>query len=478
MTKQEQVGPSMPTVAVVYLRISRDRTGEGLGVERQQDDCLQVAERLGWTVGEIYIDNDVSAMSGKRRPAYSQMMLDLDLGKASAIIAWHPDRLYRKVTDLAEIVDCCKRNNVQIATANAGHVDLATASGRLVAGLLAQVAMYEGEHKAERWVRAWRQAREKGTPIGTGSRMFGYTRQGDIVPEEADIARRMAKDILSGVPILTVSRWLEDEGILTTRGSVWRPGTVRQYLVNPRLAGFSTLGHDEPTGRFDKHRRPIHRRVYDVVGEGQWEPILDRDTWETVRALLGSRVRKYKPRVSILNGLLFCGTCGHRMITSGARGQRTYRCPNRPGMPGCGGVSSYAEPVERIVEAYAKARLDDPSVRAAFTRISATGAPKALAEIRDIEDRILELEGQLDQPNIPVAAILRAIDRSRERLEHCQQQLTYRTPVRLPEGGSVWPADIDRRRQLIDLVVARVALNPTIRRVKYFNPERVQITPK
>jgi hypothetical protein len=286
--------------------------------------------------------------------------------------------------------------------------------------------------------------------------MFGYTRDGQVIEAEKVIAQRMAHDLITGIPILTIARQLGDAGIETTRGGPWRPGTVRQYLTNPRIAGYSTLRGE-------------------IVAEGNWEPLIDRDTWETARALLNSRARGRKPRVSLLNGLLFCGRCQHRMITSGSRGQRTYRCPNRPGMPGCGGVSSYAEPIEEAVESYAQRRLADPKVRLALQRLSATGSPQLLGEIAGIESRILELEAQLDEPGIPVATILRAIERSRERLAECQAQLTITTPTPLPTSGGEWPEDLERRRRLIELVVERVELLP-VGRAREFNPERVKIT--
>ena len=442
--------------AAIYLRISRDRTGEGLGVDRQREDCLDLAHGLGWEVADLYIDNDVSATSGKPRPDYRRMLTDIEAGEIQAIVVWSPDRLYRRAADLETLVPVIEAHGVQVRTVKAGDLDLTSAYGRMIARILGAIATGEGEVKAERWKRSWRQGREHGAVARTGSRLFGYTRDGEVIEHEAEVARRMANDIASGVPILTVARWLEEEGVLTTRGGVWRPGTVRQYLDNPRIAGYSTL-KDE------------------IVAEGKWEPILDRDTWETVRALLKGRARGHKPRVSLLNGILFCGKCEHRMITSGSRGQRTYRCPNRPGMPGCGGVSSYAKPVEEIVESYARTRLANPKTREAILRLSTQASPELLGEINSLEQRIRELEASLDEPGTPVATILRAIDRSKERLEAFQARLNTATPVRLPSPGADWPEDLERRRRLVELVVERVTLNPATGRSRAFDPERVEI---
>jgi site-specific DNA recombinase len=453
------------TKAAIYLRISRDRTGEGLGVDRQREDCLELAATLGWDVAESYVDNDISATSGKPRPAYRKMLSDLESDQAQAIIAWHPDRLYRRAVDLAELVECCKKHNVQVATVNAGNVDLTTPTGRLVAGLLAQVAMYEGEHKAERWSRSWRQGREQGRPARTGSRLFGYTRDGQVIAEEAAVARAMVDDLLGGVTILEIARKLERDSIQTTRGTAWRTGTVRQYLANPRIAGWSTL-HGE------------------IVAEGQWEPLVDREAWETVRGLLASRTRDTPPRVALLGGLIYCGKCGTRLVTGMARkGRRIYRCPSaRPGFDGCGGTSAYLDRIEEIVESYAQARLSDPRVVKRIVELRSTsGASQLVTEAASLEARLLELEASLDEPGVPVGSITRAMGRTRERLEELQRRLAESAAAAPAEafiGGAPWPTDLSRRRQLVAVALGdqMVYLDP-VRDVAHntWDPTRVRM---
>ena len=61
----------------IYARISSDRDGDRLGVERQLEDCLRLAERKGWQVAERFVDNDVSAWSGRQRPEYARLLVQL-----------------------------------------------------------------------------------------------------------------------------------------------------------------------------------------------------------------------------------------------------------------------------------------------------------------------------------------------------------------------------------------------------------------
>nr|MBA2695742.1 recombinase family protein [Actinomycetota bacterium] len=71
----------------IYSRISRDRTGAGLGVAAQSADCRALAESLGWEVVGTHDDNDLSAYSGKPRPGYAALLDDVRAGRIDAVLA-------------------------------------------------------------------------------------------------------------------------------------------------------------------------------------------------------------------------------------------------------------------------------------------------------------------------------------------------------------------------------------------------------
>ena len=122
--------------ALIYTRISQDRNGIGLGVQRQLQDCTALADRLDWRIVAHHLDNDVSAYSGKARPGYRALLEDLEAQVASAVVVWHTDRLHRSPTELEEFVALCERLDVAVQTVQAGVLDLATPAGRLVARML------------------------------------------------------------------------------------------------------------------------------------------------------------------------------------------------------------------------------------------------------------------------------------------------------------------------------------------------------
>jgi site-specific DNA recombinase len=140
--------------ALVYCRISRDRIGAGLGVDRQETDCRQLAERLGWQVVGVHVDNDLSASNGKPRPGYTALLGGLEAGRGDAVLVWHTDRLHRRPIELEHYIGMCEARGIPTMTVQAGPLDLATPSGRMVARMLGSAARFETEHASERQRRA------------------------------------------------------------------------------------------------------------------------------------------------------------------------------------------------------------------------------------------------------------------------------------------------------------------------------------
>jgi len=115
----------------------------------------------------------------------------------------------------------------------------------------------------------------------------------------------------------------------------WAAQTVTKILSGPRIAGLR------------QHRG-------EVVGEAVWPPIVDRKTWEAVRAVLSDPRRQQKPasRTYPLRGVLTCSECGRKLAAmprnhKGEKPKRLYGCRKDAG--GCGKVYITADPVESYV---------------------------------------------------------------------------------------------------------------------------------
>lgn len=341
--------------AGVYVRISSDREGNLLGVARQEKACRHLADSRGWSVSEVYVDDDRSAYSGAARPAYEQMMRDVANEKIGAIIAWHPDRLYRRVVDLEQFVTLLEAHPVPVACCQAGEVDVSTASGRLQARIAAVVARHESEHKAERLVAKHAELAERGKWSG-GPRPYGYRPAGDgqlvVIPEEAEVVREMASRVLAGESVHAIARDLDARGVPTARGSRWRPPTIAAMLRGPTIAA----------------QRYWHGEKAAVA---TWEPIIDATTSARLRAALDpKRPRGPVARVNWLAGLLICGECGQSL--RGMRrenGKRRFACPPGASHSGCGRIEVNTEPVERVVADALFTVLDSSGLAARRQRV-------------------------------------------------------------------------------------------------------------
>src|SRR5437660_557863 len=123
----------------IYVRISDDREGRGLGVERQLSDCRRLAE--GSADVREFNDNDISAsrFTQKKRPAYSEMLKLIKDGQISTIVCWRSDRLYRRPRELEDLIDLVENQYLTIRTVTAGEVDFSTSAGRTQARIMAAI---------------------------------------------------------------------------------------------------------------------------------------------------------------------------------------------------------------------------------------------------------------------------------------------------------------------------------------------------
>src|SRR5829696_7441560 len=203
--------------AVTYCRISADKTGAGLGVERQAADCRELALKLGLGEPDVLTDNDLSAYSGKRRPEYERLKEGLREGRWTTLLVWHVDRLCRSARDLEDIVDLVN-GKVAVHTVKGGEIDLETSEGRLQARMLGTLARYESEHRSDRVRRALAQVAEHGKAHG-GPRPYGWHRDGTLDPAESQIVAELTRRIIGGESIEGLARELRRRGVPSARGA-------------------------------------------------------------------------------------------------------------------------------------------------------------------------------------------------------------------------------------------------------------------
>ncbi|MFC3500831.1 recombinase family protein [Micromonospora krabiensis] len=334
------------TTAAIYVRISSDDTGEGLGVARQETECRAMAERLGWTVAEVYRDNDISAYSGKLRPGYERLLSDMAAGTVRGLIVWHADRLHRSPKELERFIDLADRTGLQVHTVQSGRVDLSTPSGRMQARMLGTVARYESEHKSARIRLKMEQNARDGKPHG-GHRPYGWEPDRMTIREsEAAVIRDAAKRVLAGEPLRSIFRDLNARGLHNASDKPWTHPTFRNVLLHARHAGLREHNGQE-------------------IGPAAWPEIIPPETWRAVRRVLTNPDRVTTPgragRLHLLSGIALCGVCGSPLRVGHSKSTEAYRCM----VSAC--VSRRRDRLEEYVEAVVIARLSRPDAAALLT---------------------------------------------------------------------------------------------------------------
>lgn len=277
--------------AAIYTRISRDRVGAGLGVQRQREDCERLIADRSWICVGFYSDNDISAYSGKPRPGYRQLLADIRADRLDAVIAWHADRLHRSPVELEDWIEACERHGVATITVRAGELDLSTAAGRMVARMLGAAARHESELKSERIRRVRAQEAQAGRAhgrLGYGYRRDPVTGAWQVVDDEARIIREIAGRLLGGESLRAIARELNRRGVPTPRCSPcgWRSTSVRHLVAAGRHCGFREWTPAPSCGG-----RGRGYGMGPLVARGDWPPILRREQTEKIRDVLRARAR-------------------------------------------------------------------------------------------------------------------------------------------------------------------------------------------
>lgn len=447
--------------AAIYLRQSRDPSQTGLAVTRQRKDCAKLAADRGWTIEHTLTDNDVSASSGKHRPAFAQLLALIDDHAIDVVICWHVDRLTRRLADLEDVIDRCQASGVRLATVS-GDLDLGTDAGRLVGRILASVARGEVERKSARQKAAARQAAERGRP--PSRRAFGYAPGGmAVIEDQARAVREAYEQLLAGASLVTITARMNAAGHKSTRGHTWSRTMARAMLLSSRYAGIRTYRGEE-------------------IGPGAWPPIVPEEVWRATVALLGAPERRTNhgtARRWIGGGLYLCGRCGSD-VRVGYRENRVriYIC--RTGKH----LTRTAEPIDALIagdDGLIVARL----ARADVLDLLAAPAPD-VAPLREESNR---LRCAIDQAATDYAdgaltarQVRVATDRLTARLKLIERQLAAAgTAGRLSplataaDPVAVWDSlDVGARRTVID-TLCTITLLPTGAGRRAFDPESVDI---
>lgn len=455
--------------AAVYARISSDPTGTALGVQRQLEDCRALATTRGWLVGEEYVDNDVSAFKGNRRPGYRRMLADLRDGLRDAVIVYNLDRLTRAPRELEEFADVCAAAGVRDVATVTADIDLGNDDGLFMARILAAFAAKESGRRSARVQRKMRANAEAGRPHGGSHRPFGYDDDKVTVREdEAAVVRVLVARFIAGESLRSLATWLDAEQIRTVSGKEWRTTTLRGVLANPRLAGLRTYRGQ-------------------VIGPAMWPPIISEEEHRQVLARFAERVRSGRraPQRYLLTGLLRCGRCGNVLFSSPREETRRYVCLSGPDHGGCGRITVTADPLERLLADAVLFRLDTPELADLLAGRSAQDQQTAAAAEQMAEDRaqLEELAALYGNKEISAREWVAARKPVERRIRDAERRLANATgdhALRALVGSghelrTQWQTlNLDRQHAIVRTVLDHAMILPGQAGARSLDPQRVK----
>jgi DNA invertase Pin-like site-specific DNA recombinase len=395
-TRTRVPNPETPTRAVIYTRISDDRTGDEAGVTRQRKDCVKLCDDRGWTVVGEFEDNDISAsdLARKKRPEYQEMKEWVAEGRVDVIVAWHVDRLYRSNAELEELIKLAAQ--VRIATCY-GEFDLGTDDGQMQARILVAVAGNASAATRRRIRRKFEDWRRDGI-AHPGPLPFGFVREGHgadaayvVHPEQAKVVADLVRTALTGASIREMTIRLNADGVTPPPGAArWYPESVRRILRGPRLAG---CRRDPETGELVELKN--HAALID---KGTHERLV---TKMEERPATGSATRR---RVT-WTGTLVCGgvladgsPCGGTLYRTTNYKGTSWACRKRPGAKVCGRLGVAVGRIEPLLEEMLFQRVDSSAgLTQALHNAGSQDDAAVMDEIAELEHKLaMAAEGLAD----------------------------------------------------------------------------------
>jgi site-specific DNA recombinase len=315
----------------------------------------KIKSNLNWQLAGIYADDGISATNMKKRDDFNAMIEDCMAGKIDMIITKSVSRFARNTVDSLETIRKLKEKNIAILFEKEG-VNTLEGSGELLITILSSQAQEESRNISENTRWGITRRFENGIIAVNHKKFMGYTKDKKsselvIVPEQAEIVRRIFRMYLEGSSILEITRALEADKIKTVTGKdTWHPGVIEKMLSNEKYMGDALLQKTYTVDFLTKKRVKNEGIVPQYYIEDNHEAIVPKEIFyrvqeeKTRRANLNkaavtrksNKLKKEKSKFSskyALTEILVCAECGHqyrRQVWS-KYGQKSavWRCENR-----------------------------------------------------------------------------------------------------------------------------------------------------
>lgn len=319
ITRVEQAVPTIKTKKKVaaYARISMEseRMNHSLSAQISYYSSL-IQKNPDWQYAGVFADDGISGTGIAKRDEFKRMIEAADNGEIDIILTKSIQRFARNTVDLLQTVRHLKDIGVEVRFEKE-HINSMSGDGELMLTILASFAQEESRSLSENCKWGIRKRFEKGIPNGH-FRVYGYRWEGDdlvIVPEEAEIVKRIFQNFLDGKSRLETEREFAAEGITTRDGCRWVDSNIKVVLTNVTYTGNLLLQKEFISDPISKQRKKNRGQLPQYYVEDTHPAIIDKATFDYVqeeiarRKELGPRANK-SLNLTCFSGMLKCPHCG------------------------------------------------------------------------------------------------------------------------------------------------------------------------
>lgn len=325
-------------ITAIYCRLSRDdgTETESNSIGNQKKMLTQKAKELGLTNTKYYVDDGYTG-TNFNRPAFQELLDDIEMGYISVVIVKDLSRLGRDYVSVGHYTDnYFPEHNIRFIAVN-DMVDSDEGENEIALFKNVMNEMYARD--ISRKVRSAHRIRgNMGEPLSQPP--YGYMKSPEnkkkwiIDTEAAEVVRDIYRMCLDGMGNEAIARELQNREVLIpmaywqskglNRGGKktqpnpykWCKTTVQKILCQQEYCG-DVINFKTYSKNF-KNKTRIDNPVENwKIFKDVHEPIIDRDIWETVQKLTARTKRrapkKENARKHIFSGLIRCADCGSNM---------------------------------------------------------------------------------------------------------------------------------------------------------------------
>ena len=325
-------------ITALYCRLSRDdgTESESNSIGNQKKLLSQKAKEMGLTDTKYYVDDGYTG-TNFNRPGFQQLIDDIEIGLVSAVMVKDLSRLGRDYVSVGSYTDSYfPEHNIRFIAVN-DAIDSDEGESEIAAFKNILNEMYARDISKK--IRSSHRLRgSMGEPLSQPP--YGYMKSPEnkkkwiIDPEAATVVKSIFKMCLDGKGNETIARELQENKVLIpmaywrskglnrggkktqTNPYKWCKTTVQKILSQQEYCG-DIINFKTYSKSFKNKRRIENSKENWAVFKDVNEPIIDRETFETVQKFI-SKTKRRAPKKengerSIFNGLIYCGDCHSKM---------------------------------------------------------------------------------------------------------------------------------------------------------------------